>query len=245
MRVAERHAMLAAADTHWWYRGRRRILEGELEALDLPAGSRLLDAGCGAGQTLDLLSRYGSATGVDPDPESVAVARTRGHDALQGSLPELPFGSGTFGVCTCLDVLEHLPEDEPGLRELARVTVPGGALLVTVPAYEALWSDHDVANEHYRRYRAGTLRPLAERTGWRVERLTYFNSLLLPPAAVVRLAGRFRRRPRGAEVSDLQLTPPALNGALEMPLRLEAALLRAGGRLPAGLSLLAVLRRRA
>jgi SAM-dependent methyltransferase len=236
--------MLAAADVHWWYRGRRRIIRAELDRLELPEGAPLLDVGCASGAMLDVLSEFGSATGVDPDPESVALARNQGHDALEAALPALPFADETFTACTCLDVLEHLPDDAAALAELARVTRPTGALLVTVPAYEALWSAHDDANEHLRRYRARTLKPLAERTGWRVERMTYFNALLLPAAAAVRLAERFRSRARASEVSDLRRSPPALNGALELPLRIEAALLRSGGRLPAGLSLLAVLRRR-
>jgi SAM-dependent methyltransferase len=236
--------MLAAAEVHWWYRGRRRIVRAELERLDLPEGARLLDVGCASGQMLDLLSEFGSATGVDPDEESIELARLHGHEVLAAGLPALPFADGTFAACTCLDVLEHLPDDAAALTELARVTRPSGALLVTVPAYEALWSAHDDANEHLRRYRAGTLKPLAQRAGWRVERMTYFNTLLLPAAAAVRLAERFRHRPRAREVSDLHLSPPGLNGALELPLRIEAALLRSGGRLPAGLSLLALLRRR-
>ena len=235
--------MLAAADEHWWYRGRRRIVRGELEALELPGGARLLDAGCGSGQLLSLLSEFGEPTGVDPQPEFVACAAARGYDAVEGALPDLPFADATFAAVTCLDVLEHLPDDQAALTELARVTVPGGVLLVTVPAYEALWSSHDEANEHLRRYRARRLRPLAERSGWIAERLTYFNALLLPPAAAVRLAQRLRHPPRTEAASDLELTPRTLNRALEVPLRLEAALLRAGGRLPAGLSLLAVLRR--
>ena len=235
--------MLAAADEHWWYRGRRRIVRAELDALELPAGARLLDAGCGSGQLLSLLSEFGEPTGVDPEPEFVACASARGFDAIAGALPDLPFADATFAAATCLDVLEHLPDDQAALSELARVTVPGGVLLVTVPAYEALWSSHDEANEHLRRYRAGRLRPLAERSGWIAERLTYFNALLLPPAAAVRLAQRLRHPPRPEAASDLELTPRTLNRALEVPLRLEAALLRAGGRLPAGLSLLAVRRR--
>jgi SAM-dependent methyltransferase len=233
--------MLAAADIHWWYRGRRHIVRAKLEALDLPATARLLDAGCGGGQTLDLLEEFGRPIGIDPDAESVALARLRDHEVAIAALPDLPFDDDTFTACTCLDVLEHLEDDDAALAELARVTVASGALLVTVPAYEALWSEHDEANEHLRRYRAGTLKRLALRTGWSVERLTYFNCLLLAPAAAVRLVGRYRRR--SAAVSDLHLTPRALNGALEMPLRVEAALLRCGGRLPAGLSLLGVLRR--
>src|SRR4051812_12566 len=235
--------MLAAAGEHWWHRGRRRILQAELDGLAIPPESTLLDAGCGSGHVLDLLSSYGAATGVDPDIQSVALTRARGHEAVVGALPELPFGDASFTVTTCLDVLEHLGEDAAALAELQRVTIPGGTLIVTVPAYQALWSSHDVANEHFRCYRAGRLRRVAEAVGWRVARVTYFNSLLLPPAAAVRLAERVRGRPRRSGVSDLDVTPRAVNGLLEMPLRLEAAWLRSGMRLPAGLSLLAVLRR--
>jgi SAM-dependent methyltransferase len=235
--------MLAAADSHWWYRGRRRIVAAELDALKMPAGLRLLDAGCGGGQTLDLLSAYGDALGVDPDVDSIARTRARGHDAVVAALPSLPFEDGTFAAATCLDVLEHIEDDSAALAELRRVVAPGGALLVTVPAYESLWSNHDVANAHVRRYRAGTVRALARQADVRVERVSYFNSLLLPAAAAVRLAERIRREPRPGAPSDLDRTPPSLNGVLELPLRVEAALLRAGGRLPAGLSLLAVLRR--
>lgn len=236
--------MLAAADLHWWYRGRRRIVRDALETLELPPTSRLLDAGCGGGQTLDLLAEFGSAIGIDPDARSVALARARDHDAAVAAMPNLPFDDDTFAAVTCLDVLEHLDEDSAALVEIARVTRPRGALVVTVPAYEALWSAHDEANQHKRRYRARTLHALATRSGWCVERTTYFNSLLLPAAALVRVARRFGSSgDAGDEGSELALTPRPLNGMLEMPLRAEAALLRRGARLPAGLSLLAVLTR--
>lgn len=235
--------MLLAADQHWWYRGRRRILRAELDRLFLGPHARLLDVGCGGGQTLDVLDVFGSATGVDQDADSVARARARGHHAIVAALPELPFADAAFDGCTCLDVLEHLEDDQAGLDEIRRVTARDGRVLVTVPAYQALWSRHDEVNEHQRRYSAKMLRSLARASGLAVERLTHFNTLLLPPAAAVRLAGRSARRGRTRTQSELALTPPSLNRALELPLRAEAALLRRGARLPAGLSLLAVLRR--
>jgi SAM-dependent methyltransferase len=237
----ELHAMLAIDEEHWWYRGRRRVLRAELDRLPLAPHARLLDAGCGSGRTLDELARYGRASGVDLSPEAVETARRRGHDDVHvARIEELPFADASFDAVTCLDVVEHTPDDRATLAELLRVTRPGGLLLVTVPAYQALWSWHDEVNRHYRRYETRSLRAAARDAGWDLVTDTHFNSLLLPPAAAVRLAQR--RRLRHAH-SDLSLTPPSLNGVLELPLRLESRFVAAGIPLPAGLSLLAVLRR--
>jgi SAM-dependent methyltransferase len=158
-----------------------------------------------------------------------------------GRLEDLPWPEHTFDLITCLDVIEHTPDDRLTLSELRRVSRPGGWLLVTVPAYQALWSEHDVANHHYRRYNRRSLRAAATAAGWDPVRFTSFNSLLLAPAAIVRLAQR-RRALQDDYTPDLQLGPARLNGVLEWPMRLEAGWLRRGRKLPAGLSLLAVLR---
>jgi SAM-dependent methyltransferase len=237
----ELQAMLASDEDHWWYRGRRRVLRAALNRLELPPDARLLDAGCGSGRTLDELTHYGRVSGVDLSDAAVAAARRRGHpDVYVGRVEELPYPDATFDVATCLDVVEHTPDDRATLAELRRVVRPGGVLIVTVPAYQALWSWHDEVNRHFRRYDSPSLRSAAGETGWDVVSDTYFNSLLLAPAAAVRLV---QRRRRAHEQSDLDLTPSALNGVLEVPLRIEARVVGRGKRLPAGLSLLAVLRR--
>jgi SAM-dependent methyltransferase len=241
MEQSELPAILAHDADHWWFRGRRRIVNGELERLRLPADARLLDAGCGSGRTLDDLARYGRVTGLDISPTAVRVARTRGHDVRLADIANIPFPDGRFDVVTCLDVLEHVADDRRALSELVRVTRPGGAILVTAPAYPALWSEHDVANEHFRRYRRAALRTLAAEAGCEFVRDTHFNAVLLPPIAIVRWAMRVAGRPRGAP-SDLDLTPARLDRVLELPLRAEARFLAAGGRLPFGVSLLMVLR---
>ncbi|MEA2194455.1 MAG: hypothetical protein QOG42_889, partial [Solirubrobacteraceae bacterium] len=130
------------------------------------------------------------------------------------------------------------------LRELARVLAPGGRLLVTVPQYGWLWGEHDVLAHHHRRYTRALLLARAADAGFEPERVTAFNTLLLPAIAAARFAQRARRHAQPA--SDLGRTPQgAVNGALERVLRAEAALIRRGRDLPAGVSLLAVLRRRA
>jgi SAM-dependent methyltransferase len=236
-------ATLEVDEHHWWYRGRRRVILAELERLPLPAGARVLDAGCGSGRTLQELTRFGEVAGIELDPDAAELARSRGHGEVQvGRLEELPWEEDSFDLITCLDVIEHTPDDRATLRELRRVARPGGFLLVTVPAYQALWSLHDEANHHYRRYGRRALRAAAQAAGWSVERVSSFNSLLLAPAAVVRLAQRRVGTHRGY-TNDLALGPAWLNDVLERPLALEAWWLARGGTLPAGLSLLAVLRK--
>lgn len=236
-------AMLELDDRHWWYRGRRRVIRAELDRLPLPVPGRVLDAGCGSGRTLEELGRYGEVHGIELDPGAaeMAMARDRGEVRI-GRLEELPWEDGYFDLITCLDVIEHTPDDRVTLGELRRVCQPGGFLLVTVPAYQGLWSMHDVANHHYRRYSRGRLRAAALQAGWRVRRMTSFNGLLLGPAAAVRLAERRRlREPNGDYKPELTLGPDWLNAMLEQPLRLEARWLSRGRTMPAGLSLLAVL----
>jgi SAM-dependent methyltransferase len=211
--------------------------------LPVPADARVLDAGCGSGRTLEELGRYGKVFGVELDPGAAAVARERRcGEVLVGRLEVLPWEDGFFDLITCLDVIEHTPDDRVTLRELRRVCRRGGFLVVTVPAYQGLWSMHDVANHHYRRYSRGRLRAAAAAAGWRVRRMTSFNGLLLGPAAAVRLAERRRlRQPDSDYKPELTLGPEWLNAALEQPLRLEARWLARGRTMPAGLSLLAVL----
>ena len=236
-------ATLAVDEHHWWYRGRRRIIRAELDRLALPAGAQVLDAGCGSGRTLQELVDYGEVSGIELDAESAELARSREHgDVCTGRLEELPWSDETFDLITCLDVIEHVPDDVAALAELRRVCRPGGWLLVTVPAYQALWSAHDEANHHFRRYSRPALRRATTAAGWQLRRLSSFNSLLLVPAAAVRLTQR-RLGTHNGYTSDLQLGPAWLNDVLERPLALEASWLARGRTLPLGLSLLAVLQR--
>ncbi|MDQ6775783.1 MAG: class I SAM-dependent methyltransferase [Actinomycetota bacterium] len=242
MEERELRALLEADEHHWWYRGRRRIIRAELDRLPLRAGARVLDAGCGSGRTLEDLRAYGEVSGIELSELAAEHARKRDLGEVHvGRVESLPWEDDCFDLVTCLDVLEHTPDDLVALRELRRVTKRGGWLLVTVPAYPSLWSTHDVVNHHYRRYTRRTLRRAAIDAAWRVDRITSFNSLLLPAAAAVRVSQRYRLRNDNDHVSELRVGPHWLNGMLERPLRLEAALLGRGHTLRAGLSLLAVL----
>jgi SAM-dependent methyltransferase len=228
---------------HWWYRGRRRVIAALIGRLGLPPGTQILDAGCGSGRNMVDLVRYGTVTGLEIADASVLWARDRGvGEVVQGSITAAPFADESFDFAVCLDVLEHIDDDQQALRELRRTIRPGGTLLITVPAYQSLWSEHDVVNHHKRRYTRKTLAAVASQSGWVTAWNSYFNCCLLPAAATHRRLSRLRHSV-DEPVSDLGLTPRRLNGVLEAPLHLEAQIIGRGRRIPAGLSLMAVLRR--
>ena len=231
---------LEVEDQHWWYHGRRRIVVDVVAGLPLPPQPRILDAGCGSGRNMVELSRFGTVVGLEPSERGAEVARSRGvGEVVVAGIDTMPLEASRFDLITCLDVLEHIEDDRGALRELRRVARPGGLLLATVPAYPWLWSSHDELNKHCRRYTRRALLDRVEEAGWRPLQTTHFNALLLPVAAAWRFAERLRPNQEPSS-SELVRTPAAINWMLEQPLRAEAALLRSGRRIPAGLSLVAI-----
>jgi SAM-dependent methyltransferase len=231
-----------AEDRHWWYQGRRGVLERVIARLGLRDDARILDAGCGSGRNMVDLAHHGAVTGVELSPTSAELARERcAGEVIEGSVMDMPFDDRSFDLAVSLDVIEHLSDDVGALTELRRIVAPGGALLVTVPAYQWLWSGHDEINHHHRRYNRRALLAAAQSAGWRCERSTHFNSLLLPIAILLRALDRVNPKTTKSSL-DLWVPPRPLNWLLRQPLNWEAAVIGHGGSIPAGLSLLAVFR---
>ena len=150
--------MYRMEDRHWWFRGRRQLIWAMLSRADLPPKPRLLDAGCGTGRNLIEFGALGPAAGVDPSADAVAFCRERGIENVKcAGLEDLPFGPGEFDLLLACDVIEHVLDDTAALRELLRVADVGANLIVTAPAYQWMWTEHDVQLHHFRRYTAKTL----------------------------------------------------------------------------------------
>jgi SAM-dependent methyltransferase len=226
----------AQEERHWWFRGRRAVVEALLARAAIGSRPRILDAGCGTGGNLVAFGSLGPATGVDPSPHAVEACRARGlTNVRQASLESLPFEDGAFDLVLMTDVLEHIADDGAALRELRRVAAPGAALVLTVPAYQWLWSPHDVEMHHQRRYTRPGLVGRLRAAAWEPRLATYFNSLLLPPIAAVRAAQRLR--PAAGPASDVDRSAGAAARVLEWPMRVEAAAIRRGVRFGAGVSI--------
>lgn len=226
-------------ERHWWFVGRRAILS-EL-AKSLPEGPRL-DVGCGYGGGLVISPGSQLNVGIDLDPAKLTSMSSRsGSHAVRADTQRLPFADESFSSITMLDVLEHVQDDWLALAEAQRVLRPGGAALVTVPAFPFLWSSHDEAEMHFRRYRRRELLELCESAGFDVVKSGHFNVTLFPLAAAWRIISHriFRkRRPK----DDFYMLPSPINSTLAAILSLERHAASCIP-LPFGLSIHAVLRK--
>ncbi|MGC9319260.1 MAG: class I SAM-dependent methyltransferase [Armatimonadota bacterium] len=239
MRREELHEMYQLEDRYWWFIGRRRIVHRFIELYG-PRGEnlRILDAGCGTGGTLTALQDLGNVWGCDISHQALTLARTRGlSDLGLCSVTALGFEDASFDVVVSCDVLEHVQRDALAVREMARVLRPGGLLVVTVPAHMFLWSEHDEALEHLRRYEPAAFRELLEGAGLRVEKMTEAVALALPAVLLYRVWRRLSGR-EGRPRTSLVRLPRPLNRLLVWMLDVENAVIPYLS-LPLGTSLVA------
>ena len=238
--------MADAADGHFWFRGTRRvILDWAQRAADKPLEElHIADVGCGPGTTMAWLPDSPRLVGLDPPPHPRTQAQTRAPRAgvVAADAEELPLGEGGFDLALCLDMLEHLEHPEKAVAGMFHALRPGGSLIATVPAWPFLFSSHDQALGHHRRYRRRGLKALLSGAGFEVRRVSYYNALLFGPIAAVRLLRRGRDEPTpGADQdvidSDLKPMPAPLNRVLEETIAVERYLLRLAS-LPFGVSLI-------
>lgn len=233
---------------HWWFRWRFKLIQDVIDRLSgMPDQPVMLDAGCGTGQMLKMLQQRGKAVGLDLSREAIMFASSRdARNLVLGSVTNPPFASGTFDVAFALDVIEHVDDDRAILQGLREVVRPGGALVVTVPAFQSLWSDHDKINHHRRRYRRRQMRKVLQSAGFEIERITYCNTLLFPIVYVIRrlqaLARRYRPKDDAEVSSDLHAYPRVINSLLYRLMLVEAWVVKRID-MPIGVSILAVARR--
>jgi len=234
----ERHVYDRMAEIdrdHWWFVGRRKILTALIERWRPKAGPlHILEVGCGTGSNIAMLQQFGTVDAIEPDDHARAFASRRtGLEIKGGYLPNVLLEDGRYDLIVLLDVLEHIPDDKGALCALKPKLAPGGRLMLAVPAMPSLWSGHDVAHHHQRRYTARTLEAVVQAAGYRTLRRTAFNSLLLPAIVGVRWLNRLL----GREGGDEDRIPPAPINRLLAGLFGAERHVAVRGLFPAGVSL--------
>jgi SAM-dependent methyltransferase len=200
--------------SHWWFVGRRAILEGFLRQILSRINGKsekinILDVGCGTGANIEMLSQFGEAEGVDVSDDALEFCRQKGLKVQKGLAEALPFADESFDLTTALDVIEHLDDDVAGLREMFRVTKGGGYSLFFVPAFMWLWGVQDDISHHRIRYTRKQIVGRIEKAGYIVERATYANWTFFTPI----LAGRTLMKITGIKPeSENNINVSALNG---------------------------------
>jgi SAM-dependent methyltransferase len=241
MNAAEYERMFESEDRYWWFVSRRELV---MDLVRRHVGSPdpvIVDVGCGTGATASALGQVGRVVGVDFSPLALKACASRGlGELLRAKAEAIPLASSSVDAIVATDILEHLDDDMAALTEFRRILKPGGQVVMTVPAYQFLWSEHDVALMHRRRYVAGQIGELAARAGFQRLRLGYALSLLFPLA----LGRLFKRRNASERTPEAQIKPIPewLNAVLIRFQRLETAMFRRMS-LPWGLSVVTVLQK--
>ena len=241
---AERYASFE--ENHWWFRARRVILRELLQkGVEWRPGMQVFEIGVGPG--LNLYSLYPSGCeirGLEPDVENAGVANRRGPIPVSvGTIESMPSEllDRCYDVITMFDVLEHIKDDIVALERVKSLLVPGGYFILTVPAYQWLWSQHDEVNLHFRRYTRTQILECLKNAGLSVQRATYFNTLLLPTVAAARLAQRLIP-PREKESCDFDRSSGGLDKLFFRIFAAERNWLRRYS-FPAGVSVFAIARK--
>jgi SAM-dependent methyltransferase len=197
--------LVALEDRHWWYRERRALLGRALRQLPGTPGTALDIGAAGGGNTRVLRQHRWTPIAVEYGHDGAMAARQRALSTVRGDGRHLPFRSGSIDLVVAFDVLEHIDDDEQVASEMRRVLRPGGSALISVPCDMKLWSAHDEAVGHLRRYTRDSLRTVMEKGGLRVDQLWSWNVLLRPAAAYTR---------KRSTTSDLRKMNPLVNSAL-------------------------------
>lgn len=233
---------------HWWFLVRQKIILQFLKKYISPGDQQLhiLNIGAAGGGSSEFLKLFGAVTSVETEPLFIEYLKKQNINVTEASITNLPYDDNRFDLVCAFDVIEHVDDDAQAMKEMQRVCKNDGAICITVPAFKSLWSQHDVVNGHFRRYKKNDLKVLFEKTK-QLESIetTYFNSLLFLPILIVRkISNQFRKNKKETESDFSYFKTPALsNSVLKKIFGLELPLLKLF-HFPFGASLISFLKKK-
>lgn len=242
MKKSEYEKMYLRESTYWWHVGRLQVINTYLSGLKLGSSRlRILNVGCGTGGNMPIIEKYGEVKNIDVSKEAIMFMKKSGYEAELVDGPTLPFSDNSYDMVVALDVLEHIDKDKSALVEWLRVLKPNGVILFTVPAYQWLWSDHDVSLHHYRRYTKTTIKKITP-VGAVVQKISYFIVFSLPLVVGFRVINKLLRKQVDSETSYVNV-PKVINAIFIKLLAFEAVLHRFFG-FPVGTSIITIMRKK-
>jgi ubiquinone/menaquinone biosynthesis C-methylase UbiE len=240
MEQTEYEKMYDLEDTYWWFQGRKSIIFSILRKFKLLGNKKrrsVIDLGCGTGLILAELNEHATTLGVDFSTLALQFCRQRGIDNMVcADVTRLPFDDASFDLLFALDLIEHISDDTALMKEMHRICRPRGMVMLTVPAYKFLWSEHDEALHHHRRYSADEFRKLIAEAGFEPLKFSYCISFMYLPIVVFRVLQKLIK-PKGSPQTHLIVLPKWINSLLIRILKIEARLIR-HVNFPFGISLI-------
>ncbi len=229
----------------WWFKARLNILEAlVLKHTYKNQSLKILNVGVATGATSEMLAKYGEVTSVEYDKDCCIFLKEKtGIEAICASLTELPFKDNSYDLVCAFDVIEHIEDDKLAVEEIYRVLKPNGNYFLTVPAFQFLWSNHDVVNHHFRRYTKSGFNQLFIDAGLKINYSTFFNFWLFFPIALTRfILNLFPKKNTESSGSDNDIvaTDGLINKILYAIFISEKALLKFGIKLPIGVSIISL-----
>lgn len=209
---------------YWWHVGRREIIKTLISKISPLKNSHILEIGCGTGGNIEILSHFGEVVGLDNSPEAIKFCQERGfRNCLLGEAENINFPEKSFDLIMALDLLEHIEDEQKMLKETRRVLKDDGRLLIMVPAYQFLWSEHDEALHHKRRYSLGGLNLVIKKADFKVAWESYFITFTAPTFFIYRLLSKIIKKKMDSR-TDYIILPPFINKILIFLLKIEARL---------------------
>ena len=229
-------------DENWWNKGRRQILNSLIKSMTDHTNLKILDVGCGPGGTSIAFNAFGRVTGIDYSTTALKIALKRGLDVFKSTLINVPVKDESFDLITALDVIEHIQDEQQVLTEIKRMLKPDGFVVITVPAFQFLWSEHDVAVSHVRRYDIKSLRKSLDDAGFTIIRVSYFVSFVFPLVALYRIMTRFGIKKSNPK-PNMNKLPQLVNNMLERIMCVENSILKKFN-FPFGVSIVCIVKKR-
>jgi SAM-dependent methyltransferase len=244
VQTSEYARMAEYEQSYWWHLGRLEIIQTYLKRVSRNKSEpTILNVGCGTGGTIDMLEKFGFVDNIDASDDAIAFVKTRGYKNItKVNDIDLPYEDKTYDVVGAFDVLEHIEDHKRALSEWKRVLKDDGAIVITVPAYQWLWSEHDVSLHHQRRYTVKSLMTVAAEAGLEPEKKSYAISFSLPLVVGYRIASKALNRKANSKTSYVPV-PRAINKFFTVLLKVEAKL-HDKISLPAGTSVITILRKK-